>query len=155
MYSFVPNKSFGQLLEISPKTFHSEFSCTEVWFANQNSKPIEIEDEINLPLVINWCVIYKIRYLFEPRDRIFVNGYKFLSFAKNMGKNIGKTISKNLSSKFNEKRLDHARRSATDALKTASKKATQKTPEATGDLIDNKVTGAVAKLYTVAKIKLQ
>ena len=33
----------------------------------------------------------------QPRDRKFVKGYGFLSFAKNMGKIIGKNISKNLS----------------------------------------------------------
>ena len=38
------------------------------------------------------------RYPVPPRDRIFVKGYGFLSFAKNMGKNIGKNISKSLSS---------------------------------------------------------
>ena len=36
----------------------------------------------------------------QPRDRIFVKGYKFLSFAKNIGKYIGKSISKNLSGKY-------------------------------------------------------
>ena len=40
------------------------------------------------------------RYLVQPRDRIFVKGYRFLSFAKNMGKNVGKNISKSLSSKY-------------------------------------------------------
>ena len=40
------------------------------------------------------------RYSVQPRDRIFVNGYGFLSFAKNMGKNIGRNISKNLSGKY-------------------------------------------------------
>ena len=36
------------------------------------------------------------RYSVQPRDQIFVKGYGFLSFAKNMGKNIGKNLSKNL-----------------------------------------------------------
>ena len=40
------------------------------------------------------------RYSTEPRDQIFVKGYRFLSLAKNMGKNIGKDISKNLSDKY-------------------------------------------------------
>ena len=59
LYTFVPNKSFGQLLNISPKnfiflkTFYSEFSYIEVWFTDQNSKPLEIEDKINITLVIN------------------------------------------------------------------------------------------------------
>ena len=45
----------------------------------------------------------------QPRDRIFVKGYGFLSFAKNMGKNIDKNISKNLSSKYDQNLLDHAK----------------------------------------------
>ena len=59
LYTFIPNKSFGQLLDISPKNFiflktsDSEFSYIEVWFTDQNSKPIEIEDKINITLVIN------------------------------------------------------------------------------------------------------
>ena len=37
------------------------------------------------------------RYSVQPKDGIFVKGYRFLSFAKkNMGKNIGKNISKSL-----------------------------------------------------------
>ena len=48
LYTFVPNKSFGQLLDISPenfiflKTFDLEFPYIEVWFTNQNSYPLEI-----------------------------------------------------------------------------------------------------------------
>ena len=59
LYTFSPNKSFGQLLDISPecfiylKTFDSEFSYIDVWFTNQNSKPLEMEDKINIILVIN------------------------------------------------------------------------------------------------------
>ena len=78
-------------------------------------------------------------YSVQPRDQIFVKGYGFLSFAKNMGKHIGKNISKNLSSKYSQKILDHAKHSATDALKTVSKRAIQKTGEATSDLIGNKI----------------
>ena len=58
LYTFVPNKSFGQLLDISDKnftilTFDSEFSYIEVWFTEQNYNPLEIEDKINITLVIN------------------------------------------------------------------------------------------------------
>ena len=59
LYTFVPNKLFGQLLNISPKnfiflkTFNSEFSYIEVWFTDQNSKSLEIEDKIKITLVIN------------------------------------------------------------------------------------------------------
>ena len=58
LYTFVPNKPFGSLLEISPtnhiflQTFNSEYNEIEVWFTDQNSKPLEIEDRINLTLVI-------------------------------------------------------------------------------------------------------
>ena len=58
-------KSFGQLLDISPKkfmflkTFNSEFSYIEVWFTDQNSKPLEIENKISITLVINKSVKYK------------------------------------------------------------------------------------------------
>ena len=48
-------------------------------------------------------------YSVHPRDWIFVKGYGFLSFAKNMGRNIGKNISKNSSSKYTQKLLDHAK----------------------------------------------
>ena len=57
-FFFVPNKSFGSLLEISPKNhiylkiFRSEFQEIEVWFTDQNSQPLEIEDKINLTLII-------------------------------------------------------------------------------------------------------
>ena len=60
LYTFVPNKPFGSLLEISPtnhiflKTFNSEFQTIEVWFTDQNSQPLEIEDRINLTMVIKW-----------------------------------------------------------------------------------------------------
>ena len=58
LYTFVPNKPFGSLLEISPtnfiflKTFKSEFREIDVWFTDQNSQTLEIEDRINLTLVI-------------------------------------------------------------------------------------------------------
>ena len=58
LYKFVPNKSFGQLLDISHKnfiflkTFNSEFSYIDVWFTDQSSKSLEIENKINITLVI-------------------------------------------------------------------------------------------------------
>ena len=58
------------------------------------------------------------RYLVQPRDRIFVKGYGFLSFAKNMGKSIGKNISKSLNSKYSQRPLDPAKQSATNAFKS-------------------------------------
>ena len=59
LYTFVPNKSFVQLLEISPKTFNSEFSCIEVSFTDQSSKLFEIEGKTNITLVVNLSVKYK------------------------------------------------------------------------------------------------
>ena len=58
LFSFVPNKQFGQLINISPHsltimdTFNTEFSFAEVWFTDQTSKALEIEDNVNLILII-------------------------------------------------------------------------------------------------------
>ena len=67
-------------------------------------------------------------YSIEPRD-IYVKGYGFLSFAKNVGKNMGThatKVAKNVSGKYIQKLLDSAKKSTTDAIKTASKRAMQK-----------------------------
>ena len=82
--------------------------------------------------------IIKMRYSIEPRDRIYVKGYGFLSFAKNIGKN--------LSNKYGQKIIDTAKKSTTDAIKTASKRAIQKTAEATGDLIGNKIADKITTI---------
>ena len=88
----MPNKPFGSLLDISPanhillKTFNSEYNDINVWFTDQNSRPLEIEDRKNQSKYGNWMIIIKMRYSIEPRDRICVKGYGFLSFAKSMGK---------------------------------------------------------------------
>ena len=58
LFTFVPNKSFGSLLEISPtnqvflKTFNSEFQEVIIWFKDQTSKSLELEDKINITLII-------------------------------------------------------------------------------------------------------
>ena len=58
LYTFVPNKPFGSLLDISPtndiflKAFNSEYNEIEVWFTDQNSQPLEIEDQMNFAVVI-------------------------------------------------------------------------------------------------------
>ena len=61
------------------------------------------------------------RYSIEPKNRIYVKGYGFLSFAKNMGKN--------LNNKYTQKLLGKAKKSTTDALKTALKRAIRKIAE--------------------------
>ena len=58
LHTFIPNKLFGQLLDISHKnfiflkTFDSEFSFIEVWFTNQNSWHLEIEEKPNITFVV-------------------------------------------------------------------------------------------------------
>ena len=58
LFAFVLNKSFGTLLEILPtnhvflKTFNSEFQEVKIWFTDQTSKPLELEDKINTTLII-------------------------------------------------------------------------------------------------------
>ena len=86
------------------------------------------------------------RYSVQPRDRIFLKRYEFLSFARNVGKNVGKNISKNQSNKQSQKLLDHGKQSATDALKTGSKKAIQKIAETTSDLIGNRVADKITRV---------
>ena len=76
------------------------------------------------------------RYSIEPRNRVYVKGYGFMSFARSM------------SNKYGKKLVDTAERSATDAIKTASKRAIQKTAEATGDLVGNKIAD---KIISVSK----
>ena len=57
LYAFVPNKPFGSLLEVSPtnhvfsKTFNSEFQEIQIWFTDENSKPLEVEEKINVTLI--------------------------------------------------------------------------------------------------------
>ena len=58
LFTFIPNKKFGQLINLSPHAFtmmntvNTEFSYGEVWFTDQSSKALEIEDNINLTLII-------------------------------------------------------------------------------------------------------
>ena len=109
LYAFIPNESFGQLLDILSKDFvflkpfYSEFSYNEAWFTDQSSNPLKIEDKINNTLVINQNITYQDAsttcYSVKPKDQIFVRNYGFLSFAETMATNIRKNISKNLSSK--------------------------------------------------------
>ena len=58
LFTFVPNKQFGQLIAITPhslimlKTTNAEFSFIEIWFTDQNNRPLEIEDNVNITLII-------------------------------------------------------------------------------------------------------
>ena len=107
----------------------------KVSFTDQNSQSIEIKDRITLTLIIIKWHSYYMHYSIDSKDWIYVKGYRFLFFAKNIGKN--------LSSKYSQKFLDKAKKlgaTKTYAIKSTSKWAIQKTAEATGDLIGNKLS---------------
>ena len=69
------------------------------------------------------------RYSIDPRHQIFVKGYGFLFFAKN------------IDSKYGQKLLGTTKKLAIHALKTALKRLIQKVAEETGDLVGNKTAG--------------
>ena len=58
LFTFVPNKRYGQLITVSPetlimlKTVNTEFSFIEIWFTDQDTRPLEIEDSVNISLII-------------------------------------------------------------------------------------------------------
>ena len=58
LFTFVPNKSYGQLITTIPhplimlKTVNTEFSFAEVWFTDQDNRPLEIEDSVNISMII-------------------------------------------------------------------------------------------------------
>ena len=87
------------------------------------------------------------RYSIEPRNGIYVKGYGFFSFAKNMGKS--------LSNKYGQKLFDSAKKSTADAIKTPSKRAIQKTAEVTGDLIGNKIANKITSISNKSTKELQ
>ena len=82
------------------------------------------------------------RYSLEPRDRVYVKGYGFMSFARSM------------SNKYGKKLVDTAKKSATDTTKTSSKRAIQKTAEATGDLVGNKIANKITNVFKKSTKKL-
>ena len=58
LFTFVPNKRYSQLITVSPetlimlKTVNTEFSFIEIWFTDQDNRPLEIEDSVNISLII-------------------------------------------------------------------------------------------------------
>ena len=125
--TFVPNKQFGQLINISPQslkmmnTINTEFSSIEVWFTHQVSEALEIG-------------IIKMRYSTEPKFRKYVKGYDSLLFARKFGDKYGKKL------------MDTATKKRMDAAKTASKRVVQKIAEATGDLTRNKIADKITSI---------
>ena len=82
------------------------------------------------------------RYSIEPRDRVYVKGYGFMSFARSMRNKYGKKL------------VDKAKKSAADAIKTASKRVIQKTAEATGELVGNKIADKITSVSEKSTKKL-
>ena len=74
LFTSVPNKLFGQLITITPhsltmlKTTNAEFSFIEIWFTDQNNRPLEIEDNVNITLILKQVSV-KIRYSFHLKKR--------------------------------------------------------------------------------------
>ena len=58
LFTFVPNKKYGQLITVSPhslimlKAVNTEFSFIEIWFTDQDNRPLEIGDNVNISLII-------------------------------------------------------------------------------------------------------
>ena len=58
LFTFLPNKKYGQLITVSPetlimlKTVNTEFSFIEIWFTDQDNRPLEIEDNVDISLII-------------------------------------------------------------------------------------------------------
>lgn len=57
-----------------------------VWFTDQKSKLLEIEDKICIILVIDKCISHTVWFSIKPRDRIFVEDYEFWHVAENIDK---------------------------------------------------------------------
>ena len=116
-------------------TVNTEFSSVEVWFTDQVSKALEIEDWIDKePLDRH----YKIEIFNGTKIQKNIKRYGFLSFARKFGDKYGKKIK------------DTSTKTGIDAAKSASKRVVQKTAEATGDLIGNEIAD---KITSVGKSK--
>ena len=135
------------------KTTNAEFSFIEIWFTDQNNRPLKIEDNVNITLIIG----IKIRYSLEPNYRKYVKGYGFLSFPKKFGDKYGKKLmntatktginaAKKFGDKYGKDLLDTAKKQGTNFTKTADKKIVQKSAEATGDLVGHKIADKITSL---------
>ena len=122
LFTFVQNKQFRHLISVSPhsltmlNTTNTECSFIEIWLTDQNSKQLELKENVNMTLLIGQ--ILQIRYSAEPKYRKFVEACGFSSFARKC------------SDKYSKKLIDTATKTGIDAGKTASKRVVQKTAEA-------------------------
>ena len=65
------------------KTFNSDFQEIKIWFTDQTSKPLKVQDRINVTLIIKKCGLsIKMCYSIEPRERRYVKGYGFFILCK-------------------------------------------------------------------------
>ena len=90
------------------------------------------------------------RYSIEIRERRYVKGYGFMSFARNFGNKYGKKLMNtaaktgtNFNSKYGNKLTDAAIKTGKDFATIAGKKIVHKTAEATGDLVGNKIADKI------------
>ena len=90
------------------------------------------------------------RYSIEPRERRYIKGYGFLSFAKKFGNEYGKKLMNtaiktgtNFNSKYGKKLTDTTIKTGKDFAMMAGKKIVHKSAEATGDLIGNKIADKI------------
>ena len=93
------------------------------------------------------------RYSIEPRERRYVKGYGFMSFARNFGNKYGKKLmnttiktSTNFNSKYGKKLTDTAIKTGKDFATIAGKKIVHKSARATGDLIYNKIADKITSV---------
>ena len=60
LYTFVSSKQFKQIINVSPHSWtilnniNTKLTFIEIWFTDQNSKPLEIEDNLNITMIIGW-----------------------------------------------------------------------------------------------------
>ena len=92
------------------------------------------------------------RYSIEPRERRYVKGYGFLSFARNFGNIYGKKLMNtaiktgtNFNIKYGKKLTDTAIKTGKDFATIAVKNIVHKTAEATGDLIGNEIADKITR----------
>ena len=90
------------------------------------------------------------RYSIESKERRYVKGYGFLSFARNFGNKYGKKLmntviktGKKFNSKYGKKLKDAAIKRGKNFATIADKKIVHKSAEATGDLIGNKIADKI------------
>ena len=107
---------------------NTTFSSIEVWFTDQSSEPLDVEDSVKITLIID---IIKMRCSVESKYKKYAKGYGVLSFAKKYGDKYGKKL------------MDTATKTGIDASKTASKRVVQKTEQAKGDLAGIKIASTI------------